>query len=117
VGQVAEFRLHAASDGVFYLAGELDLLSAERLEAEVSEAGRTAPSGEADLVFDLSDLTFVDSTGIRAFLRLARAITPRCLVLRAPTAHVAHVLEIVGIQSFGIRLEQHPPAPDGPRPP
>ncbi len=107
---MAQFRLHAGADGVFYLAGELDLMTSDRLEAELAEAAVPAAS---DLVVDLAGLTFVDSTGIRAFLRLARTITPRCLVLRAPQPNVAHVLEIVGIQSFGIRLEHEPPGSDG----
>jgi anti-sigma B factor antagonist len=101
---MAEFRLHAGSDGVFYLAGELDLVAAERVEADIVAAG-----GHGDLVLDVTDLSFVDSTGIRTFLRLARSITPRCLVLRHPQPNVAHVLEIVGIQSFGIRIEHDRP--------
>jgi len=103
---MAEFRLHLGSDGVFYLAGELDLVTADRLEREVSTDARE----HGDLVLDLSELRFVDSTGIRAFLRIADRITPRCLVLRTPKPHVANVLDIVGIQAFGIRMEQAPPA-------
>jgi anti-anti-sigma factor len=99
------FRVNAGPDGVFYVAGELDIVSADRLEAAVSDRLEAA----SDLVLDVADVSFVDSTGIRAFLRLAGRITPRCVVLRRPQANVARVLEIVGIHSFGIRVEHDPP--------
>jgi anti-anti-sigma factor len=99
------FRLHPGSDGVYYLAGELDLLSADGLEARLAAVG----DEPHDLVLDLTDVSFVDSTGIRSFLRLAKRVHPRCVVLRSPQPNVAHVLDIVGIQSFGIRIEQPRP--------
>jgi anti-sigma B factor antagonist len=95
------FRLHPGSDGVFYLAGELDVVSADRLEATV----QASLNGQADVVLDVADVTFVDSTGIRAFIRLANQLAPRPVVLRSPQPHVAHVLEIVRIEAFGVRLE------------
>jgi anti-anti-sigma factor len=98
------FRLHPGSDGVIYVGGELDLLSADRLEAEVS----SRPDTPHDIVLDLTDLTFVDSTGIRTFLRLAQRLHPRCLVLREPPPNVEHVLDIVRIETFGIRIERRP---------
>jgi anti-anti-sigma factor len=101
---MSRFRLHPGSDGVIYVGGELDLLSADRLEAEVT----ARPDTPHDVVLDLTDLTFVDSTGIRAFLRLAQRLHPRCLVLREPPANVEHVLEIVRIETFGIRIEHRP---------
>jgi anti-anti-sigma factor len=102
---VSGFRFHAGADGVCYLAGELDLLAADALERRLASTGE----GAHDLVLDLTDVAFVDSTGIRTFLRLAKRIHPRCLVLRAPQPNVAHVLEIIRIQAFGIRVEQAPP--------
>jgi anti-anti-sigma factor len=98
---MTNFRLHPGSDGAFYLAGELDVASADGLEATVL----ASLNGNADVVLDVGDLTFVDSTGIRAFIRLANGSAPRGVVLRNPRAHVAHVLELVRIEGFGIRLE------------
>jgi anti-anti-sigma factor len=95
------FRLHPGSDGVFYLAGELDVASADALEATV----QASLDGKPDVILDVADLTFVDSTGIRAFIRLANQSAPRPVVLRNPQPHVGHVLEIVKIEGFGIRLE------------
>jgi anti-anti-sigma factor len=103
-GSMDRFRLHPGNDGVIYLGGELDLLSADRVESEAFDRA----DGPHDLVLDLTDVSFIDSTGIRAFLRLAQRLHPRCLVLREPQPHVQHVLEIVRIETFGIRIEHRP---------
>jgi anti-anti-sigma factor len=98
---MTNFRLHPGSDGVFYLAGELDMASADTLEAKV----QASLNGQVDVVLDVADLTFVDSTGIRAFIRLAKQSAPRSLVLRNPKPNVERVLEIVRMERFGIHLE------------
>ena len=46
------------------LRGELDLATAERLEAALSDAG-------TPVVLDLKRLTFMDSTGVRVLLEAA----------------------------------------------
>jgi anti-anti-sigma factor len=98
---MSNFRLRPGPDGVFYLAGELDVASADTLDSRV----RTSLNGQVEVVLDVADLTFVDSTGIRAFIRLAKRSAPQPLVLRDPKPNVERVLEIVGIERFGIRLE------------
>jgi anti-anti-sigma factor len=103
-GSMDRFRLHPGNDGVIYLGGELDLLSADRVESEAFDRA----DGPHDLVLDLTDVSFIDSTGIRAFLRLAQRLHPRCLVLREPQPHVQHVLDIVRIETYGIRIEHRP---------
>src|SRR4029078_9806733 len=68
------------------LRGELDLLVYDQVTAEL------APLFVAtrDVTLDVSELTFVDSSGIRLFVRLQRALGQRGrLILRAPTPHVA----------------------------
>jgi anti-anti-sigma factor len=95
------FRLFPGSDGVFFLEGELDALSADGLDASVV-AGL---NGQVDVVLDVSNLTFVDSSGIRAFIRLAKQASPRATVLRHPRPHLVRVFEIVRIEDFGIRLD------------
>jgi anti-anti-sigma factor len=47
------------------LTGELDIASAPRLEAKVADL---CAHGAKAIVVDLSDLTFIDSTGLRAIL-------------------------------------------------
>jgi anti-anti-sigma factor len=78
---------------VWQVVGELDLGSAEVLRTAI------VPNGEVCLTLDLSELTFIDSSGLHALEKLAG--TERMLVLRGPTANVRRVFEIVG-------LDQHP---------
>jgi anti-sigma B factor antagonist len=84
------------------LRGELDLLVYDQVSAEL------APLFEAagDVTIDVSELAFVDSSGIRLFVRLQRALGERGrLHLRAPTPHVASVFEVAGLQEIGIVVE------------
>jgi anti-anti-sigma factor len=78
---------------VWQVVGELDLGSAEVLGTAI------VPNGEVCLTLDLSDLTFIDSSGIAALEKLASA--GRMVVLRGPTRNVRRVFEISG-------LDQHP---------
>jgi anti-anti-sigma factor len=51
------------------LAGELDMATARRLEAAVAAA---LARKEVELVVDLGEVRFMDSTGLRALLRARR---------------------------------------------
>jgi anti-sigma B factor antagonist len=66
------------------VSGELDLASAEMLEAKLKEL----ESSEPDLlVLDLRELEFMDSTGLRAVIAAdarARERGGRLVVVRAP---------------------------------
>src|SRR5690348_5791687 len=66
------------------VAGELDLASAEQLEAQL----RQLESAEPELlVLDLRELEFMDSTGLRAVIAAdarARERGARLVVVRAP---------------------------------
>lgn len=52
---------------VIRVGGELDLATAETLKQELDEAMK--PADEAAIVIDLSDLEFIDSTGIAILIR------------------------------------------------
>jgi anti-anti-sigma factor len=82
---------------VVTLHGELDVVSADGLSNSLVElAGST-------LVIDLSDLTFMDSSGIGALVRARNRITADglCeLVLTRPGAIVRKALEIVGLDTW-----------------
>lgn len=90
-----------AEDGVCFVSGELDLASADAFERAVERAIDPA----RELVLDLSDLTFVDSTGLRSIARLASGAR-RGIVLRHPRPIVMKVLQIVRMQDLpGLRIE------------
>ncbi len=77
------------------LSGELDLSGAQQLEARLEEVEREGP---ARLLIDLSDLAFIDSTGLRLLLQAdARARERGCeLLLRGGQPSVQRVFEVTG---------------------
>lgn len=79
------------------LVGELDASNAESLYANLEAA--LAAGG--DLVLDLSGLDFVDSMGLRSFLRMATALDPAGrLVLQGPQQFVARTMQLVGLEKL-----------------
>jgi anti-anti-sigma factor len=84
------------------LTGELDLLVYDKADLALS------PLFEApgDVTLDVSDLAFIDSSGIRLLVRLERAIRDRgVLHLRGPSPHIARVFEVAGLPDLGIVIE------------
>jgi anti-sigma B factor antagonist len=78
-------------EAVVAVAGELDLSSAPQLEAALASLPRDQV---AHVVFDLSTLRFIDSTGINVLVRCA---AHHRVSVRAPTTNVRSVLEISGL--------------------
>jgi anti-anti-sigma factor len=95
---VSEFTIARLDGGNgLKIAGELDVVTVPKLTEALR---RTASAGQ--VVLDLSELTFVDSSGIRAILELSRAQNgDGPVIILDPTHAVTRVLEILGI-------EQHP---------
>lgn len=82
----------------YRLAGELDLLSADQVAAKLEPESRE----HGDLILDLSDLAFIDSSGIRVLLQTAEDMEDRGrLILRAPNRQVQVVLSLVGVAREG----------------
>ena len=77
---------------VLRLTGELDMAAVERFEA----AALTAMD-HSDLVIDLGELAFIDSSGIRSLMKVARGVEPCRLRLRSPAAAVRKVIDLTGI--------------------
>ena len=98
------FRVELAEglDGA-RLSGELDLLVYEKADLALSPLF-DAPG---DVTIDVSDLAFIDSSGIRLLVRLERAIHERgVLHLRGPSPHIARVFEVAGLPDLGIVIEE-----------
>lgn len=80
--------------GVIRLTGELDVSTAPELDQVLEAAGG---HGGAVLV-DLSELTFMDSTGIHTFIKAARSLGGRgCLILHGEQERVGRVFDLAGI--------------------
>jgi anti-sigma B factor antagonist len=88
-------------DGVLRLSGELDLATDE----DLLSAFRSASDDASEVILDLSELEFIDSTGIRAFVTIAREVSPRGVVLRSPRRAVRKVIDLTRLEdAAGVRV-------------
>jgi anti-anti-sigma factor len=65
-------------------------------------------SGSGDMVLELADLAFIDSSGVRALLVLADRLQPdNALILRNPAPAVRRVFDLVALEATRpvIRIE------------
>ena len=85
-----------AAERIVRLRGEIDLDEIRELEALFSRADA---AGANRVVFDLPDVTFLDSTGISCFLRLAERGAQARVDVEVRGAHgvVHRVLEVTGL--------------------
>jgi anti-sigma B factor antagonist len=90
-------------DAVVHLAGELDISTSPDLQdalADLTDRPRR-------VVVDLSDLEFIDSTGLAALLGAHKALNEQggTLELRHPNKMVVGLVQITGLDDvFEIRL-------------
>jgi anti-anti-sigma factor len=92
-----EIESTTGTDRTLALAGELDLATAPIL---LERAGALLGT-EGDVRLVLSEVSFIDSQGIRAFIQLARSLEGRGrLVLARPSAEVRKLFEIVRVPDF-----------------
>ena len=96
---------------VLRLQGELDMATAPGLARAMDTALDAKP---ATLALDLSDLTFLDSTGIRVLITACRRAGGQgcAFVLRSPCRPVLKALRLTGVD----RLMAVEPGPPGDRP-
>lgn len=83
--------------------GELDASTAEILAGALREPLRQ----DGDLLLDVSELSFVDSAGIRLILVTCEALEGRgTVILRSPSGMVRRVIELTGIDKVpNLRVE------------
>jgi len=78
---------------VVSVSGELDISTATQLELEVRDLG-----DGSRLVLDLTELEFVDSTGLRTLVLTARAAANGCAFVCPSDNHaVQRLLEFFGV--------------------
>ena len=95
------FDVVTGDDGVVWLSGELDMAQTDRF-AEVTP---NLVDGQSEIVLELSQLTFLDSSGIRAVLALASGHS-RTVILRNPQPNVLKVLSISRVGELAtVRIE------------
>jgi anti-anti-sigma factor len=95
-------QVRVLEDG-FAVGGELDLASAPDFRMFI--ASMADPRHE--VVIDLADLEFMDSSGVKAIVRLTETACPHGIILRHPRNNVLRALELIGVERIaGIRIER-----------
>jgi anti-sigma B factor antagonist len=97
-----EISVAAGHSGpVVTLAGEADIQGSAELSAVLAAQ---LSAGAVHLLVDIVDLSFADSTAVRALALTARALRDRggTLVLLRPRPAVARVLELMGADQLMI---------------
>jgi anti-anti-sigma factor len=93
------FQLEPQASGKHFRAvGELDMSTADVLLSGVAAA---LADGFGDVVVDVSQLSFVDSSGLRALIHVSRELEGRGrLILMNPTPAVQRLLGLVQADTF-----------------
>jgi anti-sigma B factor antagonist len=107
----AEFTVarSADQDEILHLRGELDMANTHHLRCHICAV--LHDRDPARLVLDLSELDFIDSSGLAVMLWAHFRLTGRghLLCLAAPHAHVLRVLRVTGMHQ---RLHIYPTIAD-----
>lgn len=85
-------QIRGVSDVCVELAGELDLTTVDLLDAALAPVLEESPGR---LVFDLTALEFMDSSGIAAMLRAAAAVPS--VHVENPSQLIRRVLDATGL--------------------
>ena len=88
-----------AQDGTLVVAGDIDMASGPILEQAMMERDAAlAAAGGGAIVVDLADVHFIDSSGLRSLLAVARRAAGRRskLELRSVGPEIIRLFEITG---------------------
>jgi anti-anti-sigma factor len=95
-------QVQVSGDGLA-VSGELDMASA----GDFREFAKTVVDPTREVVMNIAELEFVDSSGVRAILRLAETACPNGVVLRWPRNNVLRTLEMLAVERVpGIRIQR-----------
>jgi two-component system sensor histidine kinase BaeS len=89
----------AATPMVWRLRGEIDTANAARIEAELLEA---VARGTVDVVLDLSDVAFIDSSGLGSLVAVAAEVRTHGghLAIVAGPPHVRRMFDLLQLDEF-----------------
>jgi anti-anti-sigma factor len=89
--------------GVYFVSGTLDIGSVEQF----LHGMEPALGSREEVLIDVSEVTFMDSFGLRSVALLARMVGDRGVLLRYPQDPVLKVLELLDIEAIpGIRIQR-----------
>ena len=92
---IFEARIERGAELVVIVRGEIDLATVAAFSAVIDEALLETSC----LVLDLSETTFLDSTGLSVLVAAHRTLryNPRAIVLRSPSDFVRRALLVSGV--------------------
>lgn len=95
-------RSGSASALVVEVRGELDLATGPILHQHLQPyRGLPTSNGRPRrIIYQLSDLRFMDATGLRALLTAIDGHSPQTITVREPSPPVRRVFELVGLKSM-----------------
>jgi anti-anti-sigma factor len=109
---VQAFEIVNYGPSVLFVGGELDMATCPEFERALTKC---VESG-GPVVADLSAVSFIDSTSIRALVNSAKRLSAGCLTIHGVSGQVAKVLGMLGISKLpNIHVEPctTDPYPDG----
>lgn len=91
--------LPAAGVTELVLRGDLDTAASMELDARIEAL---VPTLAGDMVVNLTDLTYLNSTGIRSFIRLDKALKAhgRTFMLRGVSARIFRIFSYCGLDNY-----------------
>lgn len=92
-----DLSVQGGADTVIHISGDLDPATAPALEAALADA--VADPAVSTVAVDLSELTFLDSSGLRVFVVARETMRARgaAFTLRSPSANVRRLLDVTGL--------------------
>ncbi len=90
------------STWIVEVRGELDIATAPLLRQHLETYADPSGSGDhpPSIVYVLSELEFMDSTGLHCLLTAVDGLGPEKITVREPSSSVRRLLELVGMDSM-----------------
>ena len=105
---LAGFTVYAESPWLLHLAGELDVVASSALTTALEARARRGGT----IGLDLAELTFMDSTGVKAIGNAAQLLGERGRIIAFhPRPSIRRVIEISGIANL-IDIDDDPSPPE-----
>jgi anti-anti-sigma factor len=92
------FHVLRNGTAMFHLTGELDMAGRPVLDEAIGDA--VAAGGP--ILLDLSDVSFMDSTGINAILAAAKRLPSGCIILHGLRGEPQKVLDLTDVGSLPV---------------
>ena len=97
---MTDFGITSDGPRMFFLSGELDLATLPLMETAIAPA--VAKGGPITL--DLSDLKFIDSSGVGSIIRNVRDLPSGCIILHGVRNAVQRILELMGVKAQNLHV-------------